>query len=248
MCRYRIGEFARLTGVSVRTLHHYDRIGLLKPAGRTDGGYRWYAETDTLRLQQILTLRYLGFSLARIAALMRAPEFDLMASIRIQRSVLADRREELQRIDQALAALLVEREVSGRWNWSLAAGASAVVQEGLTTQGAMMSEYYTPQQMAEQFEELSGEMPVEERARIEDEWQRLVPEVRAAYDLDPASPQARALLERWDALVNATFRGRDALAASVAHGYRQGQYAEIDGAPTPEDFAFLQRVRDATGG
>ena len=57
---YRVGEVATLTRVSVRTLHHYDRIGLLRPALHSAGGYRMYGESELLRLQQILTLRYLG--------------------------------------------------------------------------------------------------------------------------------------------------------------------------------------------
>src|SRR5215208_3975928 len=64
---YRVGEVAALTRVSVRTLHHYDRIGLLRPAQHSAGGYRLYGESELLRLQQILTLRYLGFRSNRSA-------------------------------------------------------------------------------------------------------------------------------------------------------------------------------------
>ncbi len=245
MCRYRIGEFARLTGVSVRTLHHYDRLGLLKPTERSQSGYRWYDEQDTLRLQQIVTLRYLGFPLSRIAELVLAPDFDLLSSIRVQRLVLHNRMGELARIDAALEALLQRRTDTGHWDWSLAAGASAAVHQGLQAKGDVMNEYYTPDQMTQQFQELGEEIEPEERKRIEDEWPRLLAEVRDNSDLDPASPRARSLLERWDELVHATFRGRDKLAASVAEGYRQGRYEETEGAPLPEDFAFLQRVRNA---
>jgi DNA-binding transcriptional MerR regulator len=245
MCRYRIGEFAQLTGVSVRTLHHYDRIGLFKPSGRTIAGYRWYSESDTLRLQQVLTLRYLGFPLARIADLIDAPDFDLLVSLRIQRSVVHDRMAELVRIDRALEVLLQRRQETGEWDWTLAAGASAVVQAGLTAKGDIMNEYYTPEQVTEQFEELGREMPVDEQQRITEEWGILLADVRNNRDLDPASVTAQDILERWDALVHATFRGRDRLAASVAESYRQGQYADRTDTPTPEDFAFVQRVRQA---
>src|SRR4051794_14300426 len=83
--RYRVGQFARASGVSIRTLHHYDRLGLVKAAGRDDAGYRYYTQQELLTLQQVLTLRYLGFSLGRIAELMRAPSYDIEASLRAQR-------------------------------------------------------------------------------------------------------------------------------------------------------------------
>ena len=84
---YRVGEVARLTRVSVRTLHHYDRIGLLHPARHSAGGYRLYGESELLRLQQILTLRYLGFPLKQIGELLDRADFDLSP-----RSACSDRR------------------------------------------------------------------------------------------------------------------------------------------------------------
>ncbi len=63
---HTVSRLARMAGVSVRTLHHYDRIGLLKPSGRTGAGYRLYAERDLLRLQQILFYRELEVPLRRI--------------------------------------------------------------------------------------------------------------------------------------------------------------------------------------
>ncbi|MBF2016646.1 MAG: MerR family transcriptional regulator [Rivularia sp. T60_A2020_040] len=61
----KIGKLAKQTGISVRTLHYYDEIGLLSPSGRTEADYRLYAEADIVRLQQIISLRQLGFSQAR---------------------------------------------------------------------------------------------------------------------------------------------------------------------------------------
>src|SRR5215210_1935341 len=114
---YRVGEFAALTGVSVRTLHHYDRIGLVHPSAHSEAGYRLYSERDLLCLQQVLTLRYLGFALKQIGALLREPEFDLVASMRIQRGALRVRIAELERIDAALNALLEHRVTTGQWAW-----------------------------------------------------------------------------------------------------------------------------------
>jgi DNA-binding transcriptional MerR regulator len=123
--RHRVGEIARLTGVSIRTLHHYDHLGLLSPSGRSDAGYRLCDDADLLRLQQILTLRYLGFQLAHIGELLSRSGFDVAASLRIQRRIMRRRIGELQRIDTALEALLAHRRATGDWGWQLVVGASA---------------------------------------------------------------------------------------------------------------------------
>ena len=67
---YQANEFASVAGVTVRTLHHYDRIGLLKPSGYTSAGFRLYRKEDLVRLQQIVTLKFIGFSLRQIKELL----------------------------------------------------------------------------------------------------------------------------------------------------------------------------------
>jgi len=79
--RYRIGEFARLTGVTIRALQYYDRIGLLRPQGRSEAGYRWYAERELVRLQQIVTLKELGFTLDSIARFLDADDFEISSAL-----------------------------------------------------------------------------------------------------------------------------------------------------------------------
>ena len=71
-----VGEVAALAGVTVRTLHHYDRIGLLSPSGRTSAGYRQYAPADLDRLHRVLLYRELGFSLEEVATLLDDPSAD----------------------------------------------------------------------------------------------------------------------------------------------------------------------------
>src|SRR4051794_29342440 len=71
---WRVGELAKATGLTVKTLHHYDEIGLLRPSGHTDAGHRLYCKRDLGRLQQILSLRLLGFSLEQIGDALSDPE------------------------------------------------------------------------------------------------------------------------------------------------------------------------------
>jgi len=106
---HTVKQVARLSGVSVRTLHHYDEVGLLKPASVGENGYRYYGREELLRLQQILFHRELGFSLEEIGRTLDAKGFDRVAALKTHRSKLeaeARRYRRLMRtIDETLAAL-----------------------------------------------------------------------------------------------------------------------------------------------
>ncbi len=105
----KVGEVATLAGVSVRTLHHWDAVGLLVPSGRTSTGYRTYGAADLERLQQVLTYRELGFGLEEVARLLDDPAVDALAHLRRQHSLLADRIARLQSV-----AALVHRALEAR--------------------------------------------------------------------------------------------------------------------------------------
>lgn len=89
MKRYTVKEVARMAGVSVRTLHFYDEIGLLAPASHGENGYRYYGKEELLKLQQILFHRELGFPLERIREILTSPGFDRLEALRAHRAALA---------------------------------------------------------------------------------------------------------------------------------------------------------------
>lgn len=93
-----VGETARLTGVSVRTLHYYDEIGLLRPSGTSEGGYRLYDEACLARLQQILFFRELEFPLDEIRRILESPSFNSRRAMERHRELLAMKRERLERL------------------------------------------------------------------------------------------------------------------------------------------------------
>jgi len=95
---YTVSQLAEIAGVSVRTLHHYDQIGLLSPAGRTAGGYRIYRRADVLRLQQILLYRELDLPLNEIRAILDQPGYDPLETLRQHREALQQRRGRLDQI------------------------------------------------------------------------------------------------------------------------------------------------------
>jgi DNA-binding transcriptional MerR regulator len=98
---YRVSEFAELAGVTVKTLHHYDRLGLLRPR-RTSAGYRVYTPADLEPLKQIVALKFLGLTLKQIKILAGADSFPLAEALRRQRQVLESKR---QRLDRAIRAI-----------------------------------------------------------------------------------------------------------------------------------------------
>jgi MerR family transcriptional regulator, thiopeptide resistance regulator len=106
---WTVGELARLAGITVRTLHHYDRIGLVRPSERTSAGYRSYDGRDLDRLQQVLVYRELGFPLEEVATLLDDPGADPLAHLRRQHRLL---RERLERTQAMVAA--VEKEMEAR--------------------------------------------------------------------------------------------------------------------------------------
>ncbi|KZE39862.1 MerR family transcriptional regulator [Bhargavaea cecembensis] len=94
----KVKEVAELTGISIRTLHHYDRIGLLSPEQVTEAGYRQYSDRDLETLQQILFFRELGFQLKRIGEILKSPEFDREEALLLQREALLEKRARLDRM------------------------------------------------------------------------------------------------------------------------------------------------------
>ncbi|WNI31024.1 MerR family transcriptional regulator [Streptomyces sp. ITFR-6] len=108
---HSVGQVAGFAGVTVRTLHHYDAIGLLSPSGRSHAGHRRYNDADLDRLQQILFYRELGFPLDGIAALLDDPEADPQEHLRRQHALLSGRIGELQRMAAAVETAMEARKM-----------------------------------------------------------------------------------------------------------------------------------------
>ncbi|MFD7707501.1 MerR family transcriptional regulator [Streptomyces sp. NPDC059786] len=106
---YSVGQVAGFAGVTVRTLHHYDEIGLLVPGGRSHAGHRRYSDADLDRLQQILFYRELGFPLEEVAALLDDPETDPRAHLRRRHELLTARIEKLRRMAAAVEKAMEAR-------------------------------------------------------------------------------------------------------------------------------------------
>jgi len=107
---YTVGEVARLAGITNRTLHHYDEIGLLTPSGRSPAGYRLYDGEDLQRLQEILYFRQLGFGLEEIRTVVTDPGYDRGEALRRQRTLLGGHIERLESLISSLDAAIDAHE------------------------------------------------------------------------------------------------------------------------------------------
>jgi len=165
---YPVGEVAGFAGVTVRTLHHYDAIGLLVPSGRSHAGHRRYSEADLDRLQQILFYRELGFPLDEVAALLDDPAADPRAHLRRQHELLTARIEKLQKMAAAVEHAMEARKM----------GINLTPEERFEVFGDK-----DPEQYAEEAEERWGgtEAYAESQRRAatytKEDWQRIKAEV-----------------------------------------------------------------------
>lgn len=115
---YQIKEISQMTSLTVRSLQYYDEIGLLQPAKRSDSGYRLYSETDLLQLQQIITLKFLGFSLSAIKKILDNPSFDVMVSIAIQARELREKALKINEASSLLTYIASQMDAKQPVNWN----------------------------------------------------------------------------------------------------------------------------------
>ena len=203
--RYTVGQAAALAGTTVRALHHYDRIGLLVPAGRTSAGYRVYGSADLARLREILLLRQLGVSLDEIGDLLGADVASRASALRRRRDAL---NEELSRGQAVLQAVERElRRLEGDQDMS-----DEKLFEGF--------EGFDANRYEEEAQARWGETGAwkESRRRTEgygpEEWAELKAEARAIMDeaaalmeagVEPGAPESLVVLDRHRAHVDRWF-------------------------------------------
>ena len=204
---YRVSEFAEKAGITVRTLHHYDRLGLLSPDLRTEAGHRLYGEADFARLEQIVTLKFIGLPLRQIKALLDQGDLDLKSTLRLQRKLLLEKRRQVETAIQAVE----EAERSLQSGAAPAPAALKKIIEVMERQNSMewTKKYYSEEAQAKIAGRARAWTP-ELQAQAEQDWKALIADVEAAIaaKLDPAGEKARGLAQRWSDLVRG-FTGGD---------------------------------------
>jgi DNA-binding transcriptional MerR regulator len=211
---WKVGELAKRTGVSVRALHHYDEIGLLSPSHRSEAGYRLYTEIDVARLQQIRSLRALGFSLEEARDFLKRPE---VTPDRVLRLHIAHLKEQIA-AQQSLCDRL--EQAARRWRSDQNVPTEEFLQIIEVTN--MIGKYYTPEQM-EQLKERREMLGEDHIRQAEAEWPELMAKVQAEMDrgTDPADERVQALARRWKELVEEFTGGDPGIAKSVGRVWQE---------------------------
>lgn len=207
---FTVSEFARLAGVTVRTLHYYDRNGLLTPAHRTRSGHRRYDQSDLLRLQQILTFKHMGFSLSEIKDLLNSPGYDLRESLKIQKQAIDAEIVRLQRVSMAMTHVLAT--LTPVPDWQLI----CEIIQGVTQDGReeWLNRYYTPAQQSQLAERLRHLDPSDLSA-VYQQWQAVFAGFDEHRDKAPDHPIVQELAQQVDALVEQFTGGDPAIETSL---------------------------------
>jgi MerR family transcriptional regulator, thiopeptide resistance regulator len=206
---YQVKEAAELSGVSVRTLHHYDEIGLLVPKRRTEAGYRLYDDHDLLRLQQILIGRELGLPLEEIRRSLDDPSFDRRRALVVQRQQLQQRARQTEAMIRAIDAALAVLD-----------GDAGGEREGTTMDMKQIFDGFDPAEYEKEAEQRWGDTDaykesMERTKRYSaDDWKRLAAEQGAVYaDLaaamkagkQPSDDEVLEIVERHRLLIDRWF-------------------------------------------
>jgi DNA-binding transcriptional MerR regulator len=202
---YKTAEFAKLAGVTVRTLHHYDHFGLLKPGARTEKGYRLYGERDFARLQQIVTLKFIGFPLKQIKRILSRDSFDLARELRSQREVIIEQRRRLELAVKAIEKVERVLASTAEPDWEV----FAEIIEVINVQNDMQwTDKYYSDDAVQKIAERAAIVPRDAIEQAERDWPALIKEVEASLGEDPGGEEVQALAQRWVKLVEG-FTGGD---------------------------------------
>jgi len=227
-----VGALAKASGLTIRTLHHWDALGLLMPAERTSAGYRRYGPGEVARLYRILALRRLGLSLEEIAGVLDREGPDLAGAVRAH----------LARVEEELAVQERLRDRLVRIRDALDADAEPSLDQLIDTIEVMTmrERYYTPEQL-EQLSRRADALGEDGMRKAEGDWAELLAEVEAERQrgTDPGDPRMQELAGRWQALIE-QFTGGDAgIAASLKTMYAtEGPERASRGAVSPELMAY----------
>ncbi|MFB9991393.1 HEAT repeat domain-containing protein [Deinococcus oregonensis] len=227
---FKIGEVAQQTGLTIRTLRHYDALGLLRPSARTPSAYRLYSPADLTRLLHIQSLKTLGLTLPEIARALDDPAYAVHNILQQHIEVLEARIAQEQQLVRRLRGLQVRPETG----WTEIAETIALTQRVARQVRHFMQ---TAQDIAGQLT-LSDEQLQSLQNRSwdfdNDDWETLLTHVFTALEeaLSPTSPEAQSLALRWQSLVGRTTADRPEIAQAIGRAYEQHLPAELHSAWT----------------
>lgn len=189
MTQWYVKELSQLTDISVQTLHHYDRIGLLKPSVRLPNGYRLYSENDLLKLQQIIALKFFDFELAKIKELL-ATEVDIMSHFSAQARSLEENAKALLQASKTLQGIISQCSDKKSIPWESLIKSIEVYRMTEKLENKWAAKVFDPDMLKQyvEFEQsLKTRFTDSEKLAVQQQWADLVEEVRANLNKNPNS-------------------------------------------------------------
>jgi DNA-binding transcriptional MerR regulator len=241
---YLIREFAQMTRVTVRTLHYYDQIGLLRPSFERPNGYRVYTDADLLKLQQIVTLKFMGFSLDEIRRLLESKGYEAVKALKVQAGAVRDEIARLREASRAIDQVLARLEKDGHIHKQKLIKIMEVIQMGEDVKKGWHEKFFSEADM-KQFQEIGQKYTPEQMRAYQDRWTALIAEVKANVGLDPASDKAQDLGRRWKELLNEAYGGYPELKTKIARAYTEGAFPKNENTIPPEVWDFIKKVHTA---
>ena len=196
----KVSEVDKLTGVTVRTLHYYDEIGLLKPSQVTESGYRLYSDGDLELLQQILFFRELDFSLGDIREIMGNPAYDRETALRNHRQLLLQKRRHLDGL-----ITLVENTLKGEFDMSFKQFDGSEMEETKKKYAAEAKERWGNTDAYAEYEEKTRDYDDPQWKLLKGEGAEILAEFGRNRHLEPGSPEAQALVKKWKDYITANY-------------------------------------------
>lgn len=248
MAQWLVNDLSKLTGVSVQTLHHYDRINLLKPSLRLANSYRIYSEKDLLKLQQIIALKFFGFNLSQITKLLSEPS-DTHLHFSNQAKVLEQKANALLAGAKALKSILSNVKDDKSIPWETIIELIEVYRMTENLEHAWVKEIFTPEEL-KQYADFEKEMKAnatpDQKANFEKNWAQLVAALHANLNQDPTSNIGIQLGKQCMELINALYGRKYAhlRTKKFEQGFAEGRGLTEVGL-TPEIVSWLEKALDA---
>lgn len=249
MAQWFVKDVSKLTGISVQTLHHYDRINLLKPSLRMTNGYRVYSEKDLLKLQQIIALKFFGFALSEIQALLRG-DAGVLDHFSAQAQFLEQKANSLLEASKALKSIISDVHDDKSIPWETIIQLIEVYRMTQQLQDAWVKEIFTPEELKQYaaFEaEMKSQYPTpEQQASLEKRWTALVEEIENHLAIDPTSKLGIRLGNKFMQWVNSLYGKKYAhlRTKKFEKGFSEGKGLGEYGL-TPEIVTWIDQAIDA---
>ncbi|MCD6039336.1 MAG: hypothetical protein K0S27_736 [Gammaproteobacteria bacterium] len=217
---YKAKEFSKLTSVTIRTLHYYDEIGLLKPSHTTTSNHRLYTDQEVQRLKQITTLQHMGLSLEEIKSIV-LNKVDFKTSLEKQKKIIEEQAEKLTHVANLMKNLNNQLELENPVDWKTVPKIMDVIRTKEANTQGWYENYLTKEELAEDAK-VAESRSTEYWAEYTKRWEVMFKEVEGNLHTDPEGDVGMELAKKWLGLVEEVYPQPSSLRNKLWEAYKSG--------------------------